>query len=383
MRVDISKDHQRISLDTLRLTSRSLTFAMEEIVGTATGLSAWRRSWARGTLLGLAVGDAFGTTLEFRACTAPEFPTLATGPHVDITGGGPFAVEPGQVTDDSQMAACLAASLKQHRRFHATDVAQRYVAWVPDAFDIGNLTHASLAMIQRGVSIGEASRRAWLHSKKQSAGNGSLMRIAPIGVALAHNVLSMRLAALADSAITHYDPRCRLACAAFCGAIAAAGAGHNDPKSMHAAAIAEVQDAAMALIDLAPSDGPDTEKARDALLLDLQLAERSDPDLYGSEIHIHNTQGFVRVAFRLAFWELLHVSTFTEALVDTVNRGGDADTNGAITGALFGASQGEDAIPSAWKTRVLDALQSSQKVALRDVYHPRVLLELADSLTMR
>lgn len=356
---------------------------MEEIVGAATGLSEQRRSWARGTLLGLAVGDAFGTTLEFRDLTAPPFPTLATGPHVDITGGGPFDVEPGQVTDDSQLAACLAASLHLHRRFHATDVAQRYVAWMADAFDIGNLTHASLVMIQRGVSIGEASRRAWLHSHKQSAGNGSLMRIAPIAVALAHDPSSMRMAALADSAITHYDPRCRLACAAFCAAIAEAGAGRNDPKSMHAAAIRELHEAATTLINLAPSDGPDAERARDDLLRDLQLAERSDPDLYGSEIHIYRTQGFVRVAFRLAFWELLHVSTYQEALTDTVNRGGDADTNGAIAGALIGAAQGENAIPSAWKTRVLEALQTSQKVALRDVYHPRVLLELADNLPVK
>lgn len=352
---------------------------MEEIVGAATGLSEQRRSWARGTLLGLAVGDALGTTLEFRALSAPPFPTLATGPHVDVTGGGPFSVEPGQVTDDSQMAACLAASLKEHRRFHATDVAQRYVAWMADAFDIGNLTHASLAMIQRGVSIGEASRRAWIHSNKQSAGNGSLMRIAPIAVALAHNASSMRMAALADSAITHYDPRCRLACAAFCAAIAAAGAGRNDPKSMHAAAIQELHEAGTTLINLTPTDGPDAERARDELLGDLEFATRPDPDLYGSDVHIHVKQGFVRVAFRLAFWELLHVGTYQEALIDTVNRGGDADTNGAITGALFGACLGEQAIPSVWKTRVLDALQTSQKVALRDVYHPRVLLELADN----
>lgn len=351
---------------------------MEEIVGAATGLSEQRRSWTRGTLLGLAVGDAFGTTLEFRALEAPPFPTLAKGPHIDITGGGPFHVEPGQVTDDSQLAACLAASLHQHRRFHATDVAQRYVAWMADAFDIGNLTHASLSMIQRGVSIGEAARRVWMHSNKQSSGNGSLMRIAPIAVALAHDPAAMRMAALADSAITHYDPRCRLACAAFCAAIAEAGAGRNDPKSMHAAAVKELHEATTTLINLAPSDGPDAERARDDLLRDLQFADRSDPDLYGADVHIHNKQGFVRVAFRLAFWELLHGGTYQEALTDAVNRGGDADTNGAIAGALIGAAQGENAIPSAWKTRVLEALKTSQKVALRDVYHPRVLLELAD-----
>lgn len=353
---------------------------MSEIIGGATDSAAWRSSWARGTLLGLAVGDAFGTTLEFTACEAPPFPTLATGPHVDITGGGPFSVEPGQVTDDTQMAACLAASLKEHGRFHPTDVAQRYVAWVEHAFDIGNLTHASLSMIARGVSIGEASRRAWIHSDRKSAGNGSLMRIAPIAVAFVDDPVARRLAALADSAITHFDPRCRIACAAFCSAIAEAGAGRTDPMQMHAAAVEEVDDAATALIDLVPRDGPDIERAREALLGDLELAKRDDPGLYQAEMHIHRSQGFVRVAFRLAFWELLHAPTFEAALVDAVNRGGDADTNGAITGALVGARLGEEAIPAAWKTRVLDALKTSSHAALRDVYHPRVLLDLAGGM---
>ena len=348
------------------------------IIGEPTGLSTRRISWARGTLLGLAVGDALGTTLEFQAREAPPFPTLATGPHVDITGGGPFSVEPGQVTDDSQMAACLAASLNAHGRYHATDVAQRYVAWMADAFDIGNLTHASLSMIQRGVSIGEASRRAWIHSEKKSAGNGSLMRITPIAVAFVDDPVARRLAALADSAITHYDPRCRLACAAFCTAIATAGAGNTTPEAMHAAAVEEVDDAATALIDLVPRDGPDVELAREALLGDLELARRDDPGLYQADMHIHRMQGFVRVAFRLAFWELMHAPTYEAALLDAVNRGGDADTNGAIVGALFGARFGEEAIPAHWKERVLHALQTSNKVALRDVYHPRVLLELAD-----
>jgi ADP-ribosylglycohydrolase len=204
------------------------------------------------------------------------------------------------------------------------------------------------------------------------------MRIAPIAVAFVDDPIGRRLASLADSAITHYDPRCRIACAAFCTAIATAGAGQTDPEAMYAAAVAEVNDAATALIDLVPSDGPDVQRAREALLGDLELAKRDDPELYGSDVHIHLHQGFVRVAFRLAFWELLHAPTYETALVDTVNRGGDADTNGAITGALFGARFGEDAIPTHWKTRVLQALQTSSSAALRDVYHPRVLLELAD-----
>lgn len=342
--------------------------------------SGSRRAWARGTLLGLAVGDALGTTLEFEAREAPPFPTLAKGPHTDVTGGGPFGVAPGQVTDDTQMATCLALSLKEHKRFHASDVAQRYVAWMPHTFDIGNLTHASLTMIARGVSLGEASRRAWIHAERKTAGNGSLMRIAPIGVALAASPDARRLAALADSAITHYDPRCRIACAALCAAIAAAGAGRTDATAMFEAAAAEVDAAAATLIDIVPTDGRAVEASLAAMRKDLELAVRDDPELYGPEVHIHQHQGFVRVAFRLALWELLHAPSFEAALVDAVNRGGDADTNGAITGALLGARFGEEAIPATWRARVLDALKDGPPSPLRDLYHPRRLLELADGL---
>ncbi|MDC0747429.1 ADP-ribosylglycohydrolase family protein [Polyangium mundeleinium] len=342
--------------------------------------SGSRRAWARGTLLGLAVGDALGTTLEFTKREAPSFPELAKGPHTDVTGGGPFRVAPGQVTDDTQMATCLALSLKEHGRYHAADVAARYVAWVEHAFDIGNLTHASLSMIARGVSLGEASRRAWIHSERKTAGNGSLMRIAPIGVALASAPEARRMAALADSAITHYDPRCRITCAALCAAIAAAGAGQTSATDLFEVVRAEVEAAAATLIDIVPSDGRDVEAARAELRWDLELAVRDDPELYGPEIHLHRQQGFVRVAFRLVLWELLHAPSYEAALIDVVNRGGDADTNGAITGALLGARFGEDAIPAAWRERVLGALADRPPSALRDLYHPRRLVELADSI---
>jgi ADP-ribosylglycohydrolase len=91
-------------------------------------------------------------------------------------------------------------------------------------------------------------------------------------------------------------------------------------------------------------------------------------------VHLHRTPGFVRVAFRLAFWELLHAPGFEEGVVDAVNRGGDADTNGAVTGALLGAFHGESAIPPSWRERVLAAVPREQG-PLRDLYHPRSLLD--------
>ena len=101
-----------------------------------------RLSRARGALLG-AVGDALGTTHEFRRLRAPAFPTLATGPQVDVVGRGPFGLHPGQVTDDRQMACCLAAVLKARGELDVEDVAHRYANWMLQAFDVGGQTRSA------------------------------------------------------------------------------------------------------------------------------------------------------------------------------------------------------------------------------------------------
>ena len=135
---------------------------------------------ARGSLLGLAVGDALGTTLEFSHPEAPAFPTLSAGPHKEITGGGPFGVKPGQVTDDTHMACCLAASLHELGEFDPADVATRYTKWMACAFDVGGQTRSSLTAIIRGARPEEAGRQVWIRSGHHVAGNGSLMRTAPM-----------------------------------------------------------------------------------------------------------------------------------------------------------------------------------------------------------
>ena len=330
---------------------------------------------ARGALLGLAVGDALGTTLEF------ERPRLATewrlldGPHREITGGGPFGVEPGQTTDDTQMAACLAASLAFHGRFVRDDLVRAYLAWQPHAFDIGALTATAL---DRAGGDADAGRAAWEHSGRQSAGNGSLMRTAPIGVMLWNDVAARRGASLADSGITHFDPRCQLACAALNAAIARALVSPAWPGChwvLHEAAGLELRVAAEVLRGRHPDLIAEIDAAEEALAEDLYLATLDDPGLRDL---LHVAQGFVRVSFRLAFWHLLHAPSFEAALIDAVNRGGDADTNAAITGALMGAHHGETAIPSRWSAPVLGALSDRTGHPLRELYHPRVLLAALD-----
>jgi ADP-ribosyl-[dinitrogen reductase] hydrolase len=328
---------------------------------------------ARGALLGLAVGDALGTTYEFERIDQPHYPTLATGPATDIVGGGPFELEAGQITDDTQMAVCIARSLAEKRDLDILDVATRYVAWYQHAFDVGNQTSAALRAIEDGASVGTAGRAVWHASHRRAAGNGSLMRAAPIGVFFADALRRDQLAvivemSIAESLITHADPRCAIACAAFNAAIARGvsdrgpGDGPESPGDGPLArglvqldvARAAIPVAAAKLRELYADDHDDLaliDAAVEDLVRDLDTAREDDPDVYRVNLDLRRMAGFVRVAFRLAFWHLVHTPSWRDAVVDVASRGGDADTNAAIVGALLGARDGARAIPRAWIDR--------------------------------
>jgi ADP-ribosyl-[dinitrogen reductase] hydrolase len=331
----------------------------------------------RGVLLGLSVGDALGTTLEFTSPSATPLPALVRGPHRTIIGRGPFSVMPGQVTDDTQMACCLAASLMTHGRLDVQDVAARYLGWRLYAFDVGNQTSAALSQVALGVPADIAGQEIWLEGHRRQAGNGSLMRTAPIGVFFADRPDERRRASLDDAAITHFDPRCQLACASFNTAIAEGVTGAADPYRMTELAGAEIRTSARYLLERHREESQAIRAAEKELLNDLDSAADSNPHLYGPDIHLLNHAGFVRVAFRLAFWHLLHTRSFEDALIDAVNRGGDADTNGAITGALLGAAHGESGIPVEWRQCVLQALLGEHAAGpLATAYHPHLLLRM-------
>ncbi|HEU0037486.1 MAG TPA: ADP-ribosylglycohydrolase family protein [Kofleriaceae bacterium] len=333
---------------------------------------------AKGALLGLAVGDALGTTYEFRAIEQPDYPTLATGPANGVVGGGPFELRAGQVTDDTQLAVCLARSLHERGGLDVDDLGRRYVAWAQHAFDIGAQTRAAIDRLEDGEPAAVAGIRVWHNSDRRPAGNGSLMRTAPIGVAYAaREPAALVDAAIADSLITHADPKCTIACAAFDAAIAAAIRTGCDAAGMLDAAHGGVQ-AATERLHAAWTDPIDRERiarAHEDLTGDLAIARGDTPSVYEIVLHLHRTQGFVRVAFRLAFWHLLHTRSWHDALIDVASRGGDADTNGAIVGALLGARDGATAIPDEWVQRVLGATQPGPD-DWAEAHHPRHLLAL-------
>jgi len=136
---------------------------------------------ARGALLGLAVGDALGTTIEFQ-------PRDSYPKQTEMTGGGPFNLEAGQWTDDTSMALALADSLIAHPLFDATDLMDRFVRWRTKGeyscngkcFDIGITTAEALSRYREdGNPFAGAT-------DEESAGNGSLMRLSPVALVALH-----------------------------------------------------------------------------------------------------------------------------------------------------------------------------------------------------
>jgi ADP-ribosylglycohydrolase len=360
----------------------------------------------RGILLGLAVGDALGTTLEFSRPKPSSWVPPVRGPHTNITGGGPFRVKPGQITDDTQLATCLATTLAEFGAIELNPqalkaLADRYSMWRKSAFDIGNQTAASLSAYAAYGDPRTSGLRAWKDKGGKAAGNGALMRAAPIGALVADSKARVTWA-VADALITHADPRCILANIAFVQAIAEGVRGGTASTMFSAArsALGPGQILAATMVDFGEGAAALWKSAESDLNADLDSSTCCDPWLY-EELEIPDTwghalqeqvvndidryrlgmvgswAGFVRVAFRLAFWQLLHAHDLAGALVDTVNRGGDADTNGAIVGALLGARDGAASIPAAWVDVVLNC-NPAEPWNRMGKYHPRAMLAAAE-----
>ncbi|MCE9673470.1 ADP-ribosylglycohydrolase family protein [Myxococcus stipitatus] len=332
----------------------------------------------RGALLGLAVGNALAVPTAHRPLVANAFPRMAEGGFGRMTGGGPHELRKGQVTEVVQLACCLGHSLRDLKRYDAADALRRYRAWQPHAFAVSEPMKEVLEECGSGLPPLGAGRRVWLRGHRQAVGAGSLARSAPLGVYLAKDPSARTQAALADSALTHFDPRCQLACAALDAAIARAVTSGPELKldDLFSAAESGLLLAGAALGRSASDHVHEVTFAAGLIREDLAMARQEDPRLYGPELHVHRSAHAVRVALRLAFWELAHAPSAEAALVDVVHRGGDTEVHAAVTGALVGAFHGEEALPAEWRKLVLESL-ATVKGPLWDVYHPRHLLTLA------
>lgn len=276
---------------------------------------------AAAVLLGLACGDALGRPVEFQSADA-----IASqhGTVTEMLGHGTHGQPAGTVTDDTDLALCIARSLVERETFDGQDVAERFHEWYESGpFDIGLMTADALREFGRGTSWRDAGRNVWQHRQEGSnAGNGSVMRCAPYAIALADDLDSLVRVSKQSSAITHYDPRCTYGCAILNTTIAGFLRGETDPL--------------VTALDRVDSDAPD----------ELIEALRVVPDLIDEEQL--RTTGYVVHTLQTALYDALTAESAEDAIVTAVNRGGDTDTVGAVTGALAGARFSDEALPDQW-----------------------------------
>ena len=282
-----------------------------------------RRDRYRGCLLGLACGDAVGTTLEFM----PRFDVM---PIRDMVGGGPFALPAGAWTDDTSMALCLATSLIHCNGFDATDQMNRYCNWADYGylsstgycFDIGSIVREALS---RYRETGDPFSGP---TDPQRAGNGCLMRLAPVPMFFGGQPEQLAHAAMESARTTHGASECLEASRLFAMQLAAAlrGASKEEIISEHGCHSTEP-----AVIRL----GYGAWRAMD------------EDDIAGT--------GYVIASLEAALWCFWHTDSFEAAILRAANLGADADTTAAICGQIAGAYYGAAAIPAHWRERLVMA----------------------------
>ncbi|WP_278536201.1 ADP-ribosylglycohydrolase family protein [Delftia acidovorans] len=288
----------------------------------STGMAMDTLDRYRGALLGLACGDAVGTTLEFQ-------PRGSFAPLTDMVGGGPFSLPAGKWTDDTSMALCLAESLLHRGGCDPHDQMTRYANWYEwgywsstgNCFDIGMATRAA---IQHFLATGDPLAGS---PDPDQAGNGSLMRLAPVPMFFGPDEdLVQRMAEL-SSRTTHAAPECLQACRLFAVALCRALQGLPRQQVLDLGGVLP-DGASPRLREIARGDYRDKPAAQ----------------IRGS--------GYVVDSLEAALWCFARHDSFEGAVLQAANLGDDADTTAAITGQLAGALHGASGIAERWLERL-------------------------------
>lgn len=282
----------------------------------------------RGALLGLAVGDALGAAVEFKSQGTFE-------PVTGMRGGGPHPIEPGDWTDDTSMALCLAESLVECGGFDPADQMRRYIRWWRDGhfssigwcFDIGITTSSALARFESSEEPYSGS------TEPRAAGNGSLMRLAPVPLAFSADLAAVEAHSAGSSRTTHGAPQAVDACRFF--GVVLASAVRGTPK-----------DALLSRDEFTGELVPEVEAVATG-----SYRERRSSEIRGT--------GYVVDSLEAALWAFASTDSFADAVLAAVNLGDDSDTTGAVCGQIAGAFYGADAIPSDW----LEQLTMREEIA--------------------
>lgn len=290
-------------------------------------------SRARGAYLGLATGDALGATVEFMT---PREIVHHYGQHREIIGAGWLKLKPGQVTDDTTMSLALGEAILSKQGIDALAIAEAFDGWMRGKpVDIGNT-------VRRGLLRFRLSGQVHGQADEHDAGNGACMRTLPIALAtLGATNKQVCWAVQQQAHVTHHNPL--------------SDAGTLCVTRMVQMAL---QGSSLAAILHGPVH---------------QLLTQFPVFTFRHKKPVENPGGYIVDTLRCVFEVFFDTDNFEECLVETVNRGGDADTTGAIAGMIAGAYYGEDAIPARWLNRLDDLVERQcrqQAVALLDCHQP-------------
>lgn len=265
-------------------------------------------SRAEAAYLGLAIGDALGATVEF---LTPSEIKQKYGVHRDIRGGGWLNLKPGNVTDDTTMSLALgSAIIKDQGEVNALSCAQAFDGWMrAKPVDIGHT-------VRRGLILFRKSGQVEAPASEYDAGNGAAMRVLPVAlVTLQHSPEEITLAVRSQAHVTHNNP---------------------------------VSDAACDFLTFAVQDFLNGKTLREVYRERITPMITQHPEFSWRTKHHDNPSGWIVHTMQVVLQALVNTDTFEDYLVDVTNRGGDADTTGAIAGMLGGALYGYDALPKRW-----------------------------------
>ena len=320
-------------------------------------------SAAYGALLGAAVGDSCGSYLEFqRGSITPQLVDKA----LTMPGGGIWRIASGQLTDDTELALCLAhglleaatpipadSSSLQYGGLPASCIARWYSKWIASRpFDCGRTCSASMGAASHHTPDDDSSdlpastmTSCAARYSMDSKANGALMRLTPLPICY-HRCTDEQLAELAaaDARLSHPNPTCQLANALYAIAVASLIRQPHD----RTAAMQRITDHLQRL-RTQPSGATEAVREVEGWLAAAQAAARGEAVLGDAR----QQAGFVKHAFTLAFRHLAGGSGYEEAVRHVLLAGGDTDTNAAIVGGLVGAAVGAEAIPAHMTQAVL------------------------------
>lgn len=258
--------------------------------------------------LGLAIGDALGSTVEFMT---PREIAAQHGVHDTLCGGGWLHLKPGHVTDDTTMSLALGESILGRGRVEALAAAQAFDVWMrAKPVDIGNTVRRNLLQFRK-TGNPEAPY------SDHDAGNGAAMRVLPVALAtLDQPEETVRAASRAQAHVTHHCALSDAACECLIFMVQDALRGADKNHLLHTYAH--------------------------------PLVAQYPEFRFRAVRQSQNPSGYVVDTLQAVFQSFFDTDDMYDCLVDVVNRGGDADTTGAIAGMLAGALYGRGGIPDAW-----------------------------------